>query len=165
MVACKSEYFKNFSIPNVIYEWNKLDPDIRSSALYNLFRNILLKFIRSVQRKTFTINDSEGVKLLTRFCLVTFVSISLDMVSETLNPPCPCSIEAKTTGHYFLYRHFCNANRSALINKMHEIDKSFSVLNENKFIDLSLYGSDKFDDKKNHKTIIFMCTIKSIKGS
>ena len=51
------------------------------------------------------------------------------------------------------------------MNKMHEIDKSFSVLNENKFIDLSLYGSDKFDDKKNHKNIIFMCTIKSIKSS
>ena len=46
LFSCKSEYFKNSFIPNVIYEWNKLDPDIRSSASYNLFRNILLKFVK-----------------------------------------------------------------------------------------------------------------------
>ena len=69
LVTCKSEYFKNSFIPNVIYEWNKLDPDIRSSASYNLFRNTLLKFIRSAQRKTLHINDSVGVKLLTRLRL------------------------------------------------------------------------------------------------
>ena len=65
-VSCKSEYFKNSFIPSVINEWNKLDPDIRSSTSYNLFRNTLLKFIRPAQRKTFNINDSVGVKLLTR---------------------------------------------------------------------------------------------------
>ena len=45
-VSCKSEYFKHSFIPNVINEWNKLDPDICSSTSYNLFRNTLLKFIR-----------------------------------------------------------------------------------------------------------------------
>ena len=38
-VSCKSEYFKDSSIPNIINEWNKVDPDILSSTLYNLFRN------------------------------------------------------------------------------------------------------------------------------
>ena len=80
LVSCKSEYFKNSFIPNVIYEWNKLDPDIRSSASYNLFRNILLKFIRAVPNKTFNINDSVGGKLLTKLCL------SLDMVSKGAAP-------------------------------------------------------------------------------
>ena len=49
------------------------------------------------------------------------------------------------------------------MNELNEIDSSFSTLNENNFIDLILYGSDKFDDKKNHN--ILMCTIKFIKGS
>ena len=69
LVSCKYEYFKNLFIPNVIYEWNNLDPDICSSASYNLFRNTLLKFVRPVQRKPFNINDSLGVKLLTRLRL------------------------------------------------------------------------------------------------
>ena len=49
------------------------------------------------------------------------------------------------------------------MNELNEFDSSFSTLNENKFIDLILYGSDKFDDKKNHN--ILMYAIKFVKGS
>ena len=166
LVTCKSEYFKNSFNPNVIYEWNKLDPDIRSFASYNLFRNTLLKFIRPAQRKTFNINHSVGVKLLTRLRLDFSHLCEHEFrrgFRDILNPLCPCSIEAETTAHYFLRCHFYNANRSTLMNELNEIESSFSALNENKFIDLILYGSDKFDDKKNHN--ILMCTIKFIKGS
>ena len=52
---------------------------------------------------------------------------------------------------------------SGLMNELNEIDSSFSTLNENKFIDLILYGSDKCDDKKNHN--ILMSTIKFIRVS
>ena len=162
-VSCKSEYFKNSFIPNVINEWNKLDPDIRSSTSYNLFRNTLLKFIRPAQRKTFNINDSVGVKLLTRLRL-GFGHLREHKFRhgfrDILNPLCPCSIVNR---NHFLHCHFYNANRSALMDELNEIDSSFSTLNENKFIDLILYGSDKFDDKKNHN--ILMSTIKFIKDS
>ena len=166
LVSCKSEYFKNSFIPNVIYEWNKLDPDIRSSVSYNLFRNTLLKFIRPLQRKTFNINDSVGVKLLTRLRL-GFSHLLEHMFRhgfrDILNPFCSCSIEAETTAHYFLRCHFYNANRFALTNELNEIDSPFSTLNQNNFIDLILYGSDKFDDKNSHN--ILMSTLKFIKGS
>ena len=49
------------------------------------------------------------------------------------------------------------------MNELNEIDSSFSTLNENKFINLILYGSDKFDDKKRHN--ILLSTIKFIKDS
>ena len=68
-VSCKFEYFKNCFIPNVINEWNELDPHIRSSTSHNLFHNTLLNFIKPVQRKTFNNNDSVGVTLLTRLRL------------------------------------------------------------------------------------------------
>ena len=166
MVSYKSEFFKNSFIPNVINEWNKLDPDIRSSISYNLCRNTLLKFIRPAQRKTFNINDSVGVKLLTRLRL-GFSHLREHKFRygfrDILNPLCPCSIETETTAHYFLRCHFYNANRSALMNELNEVDTSFSTLNENKFIHLIFYGSDKFDDKKNHN--ILMSTIKFFKDS
>ena len=165
-VSCKSEYFKNSFIPNVINEWNKLDPGIHSSTPYNLFRNTLLKFARPVQRKAFNINDSVGVKLLTRLRL-GFSHLREHKFRhgfrDILNPLCPRSIETVTTAHYFLRCHFYKASRSALMNELNEIDSSFSTLNENKFIDLILYGSDKFDGKKNHS--ILMSTIKFIKDS
>ena len=112
---------------------------------------IVLKFIRPAQRKTFNINDSVGVKLLTRLRLGSRHLREHKFrhgFGDILNPLCPCSIEAKTTAHYFLRCHFYNANRSALMNELNEIDSSFSTLNE-KLIDLILYCNDKFYDKKN----------------
>ena len=153
---------RTLSFPNVINEWNKLDPDIRSSY----FVMHLLKFIRLVQRKTCNINDSVGVKLLIRLPLGFSHLREHEFrygFRDTLNPLCPCSIEAETTKRYFLRCHFYNANRSALINDLNEVDSSFCTLNENKFIDLILYGSDKFDAKKSHN--ILMSTIKFISNS
>ena len=137
-VFCRSEYFKSSFIPNVINEWNKLDPDIRSSTSYILFRNTLLKFIRPTQRKTFDINDSVGIKLLTRLRLDLHERKSRHGFRDILNCACPCSVEAETTPHYFLHFHFYNANRSTLMNDLNEIDSSFSTLNDNKFIDFNL---------------------------
>ena len=34
------------------------------------------------------------------------------------------------------------------MNDLNETDCYFSTLNENKFVDWMLYGSDKFDDKR-----------------
>ena len=47
------------------------------------------------------------------------------------------------------------------MNEWNETASSFSTLNENKFTDLILYGSGKFDDKKNLN--ILMSTIKFTK--
>ena len=47
------------------------------------------------------------------------------------------------------------------MNDLNEIDSSFSTLNDNKFIDFNLQGSDKFDDKK--KSNILMSTLKFLK--
>ena len=40
------------------------------------------------------------------------------------------------------------------MNKWNEIDSSVTTLTENKLIDLTLYGSDKFDVKKNHNVLM-----------
>ena len=50
-VSCKSEYFNNSFISNAINEWNKLDPVIRSSTSYNLFRNTLLTLLGLFKEK------------------------------------------------------------------------------------------------------------------
>ena len=98
-------------ISSVVNERNKLDRGIHSSSSYSLFRKTLLKLIRPVQRKTFNINDSIGVKLLIRLRL-GFSYLREHKFRhgfrEILNPLCPCSIKAETTTHCFLCYHFCN---------------------------------------------------------
>ena len=97
MVSCKSEYFKNSFIPNVINKWNKLNPDISSSASYSLFGNALVKFIRPVQRKPLNFKDSVKIKLLTRLRL-SFSHLREHKFKHSfrdiLNPLFPCSTKA-----------------------------------------------------------------------
>ena len=42
-------------LPDVINEWNKLDQNIRTCVSYNTFRNVLLKFIRLIEKKSILI--------------------------------------------------------------------------------------------------------------
>ena len=65
--SCRTEYFKNSSFPYV--EWNKLNPEIRSSGSYNIFHKSLLNFIRPSASKVYNINDTIGIKLITRLHL------------------------------------------------------------------------------------------------
>ena len=67
--SCRTEYFKNPFFPCVIGEWNKPNPEIQSPASYNIFRMSLLNFIRPSASKAYNINDTIGIKLITRLRL------------------------------------------------------------------------------------------------
>ena len=61
-----TEYFKNSFFPYYVSEWNKLDPNLRSSTSISIFKKELLKFIRPKQSSIFYTFDPLGLKLLTR---------------------------------------------------------------------------------------------------
>ena len=110
--SCRTEYFKNSFFPSVIGEWNKLNPDIRSSGIYNIFRKSLLNFIRPSASKVYNINNTIGIKLITRLRL-GFSHLREPKfkhnLQDTLNPLCSCYIDAESTSHYFLRCHFFDA--------------------------------------------------------
>ena len=81
----------------------------------------------------------------------------------TLNPLCSCRIEAETTLHFFLRCQFFNDIREILMNDLMNIDRFLPSLSQDKLISILLYGSDAFDNKKNHKILI--CSIQFIKDS
>ena len=64
--SCRTEYFKNSFFACIIGEWNKLNPEIRTSGSYNIFRKSLLKFIRPSASKVYNINDTICITLITR---------------------------------------------------------------------------------------------------
>ena len=45
-IKTKTNFFKNSFFPAVIMEWNKIDVNISTSASVNVFKRIVLKFIR-----------------------------------------------------------------------------------------------------------------------
>ena len=80
-----------------------------------MFRKSLLKFIRSVEGKTYHINNSVAVKLLARLRL-SFSHLREHKFSsnfkDMLNPFFFNSIEAETMTHFFLRCHFYMENRT-----------------------------------------------------
>ena len=65
----KHNFFKNTFFPSTILEWNKLDPSLRNSTSYNVFKNSILKFIRPSPNKIFQCHNPKGIKLVTRLRL------------------------------------------------------------------------------------------------
>ena len=128
VLPCRTEYFKNSFFPHVINEWNKLDRNIRSSSNYQISRKAFLKFLKSVGKKIFNINDPFGINMLTRLKL-GFSHLREHKFrhgfKDTLSQLCSCSIKAETTTRDFLCCHFYNSNRATLMNDSENIPISF----------------------------------------
>ena len=110
--------------------------------------------MRPVERRIFNINDTLGIKMLTKLrlgfshlCEPKFIH----GFTDTLNQFCSCSIEAETTAHYFLRYLLYNSNRTTLINDFENILISFSTVSDNNLVSLLLYGDDKFNDTRLEK--------------
>ena len=50
-------------------EWNKIDVNIHNSTSCNVFKRVILKFIRREPNQVFNVDSSEGLKFLTRIRL------------------------------------------------------------------------------------------------
>ena len=99
-IFCRRETFSNSLLPQSIREWNKLDTSICQVPSYSVFLKALLDFIRPTANSTFGTNDASGLKLLTRL-RVGFSNLRehkfKHSFQDTLNPLCPCYLEAKDT--------------------------------------------------------------------
>ena len=104
-MCCGTEYFANSFFPYTIKEWNNLSPEIRESVSYEVFKNSLLKLIRSSPDSLFKVSDSLGIKLLTRLHLgLSYLGEHKlnQNFQDTINPLCSCSLESESSTHSFL---------------------------------------------------------------
>ena len=147
--SSRTEYFKNSSFPYV--EWNKLNPEIRSSVSYNIFHKSLLNFIPPSASKVYNINDTIGIKLITRLNLGFSHLRELKVqhnFQDTLNSLCSCSIEAESTFHYFLRCHFFDALWAKFMNGLRNNDNELPTLGDENRTNILLYGNQIHDDSK-----------------
>ena len=111
----------------------KLSPEIRSSGSYNIFRKSLLNFIRPSASKGYNINNTLGIKWITRLRL-GFSHLREHKFKHNfkgkLNPLCSCSNKAESTSEYLLRCHFFDALRATLMNNLRYIDSDFPTLRD-----------------------------------
>ena len=148
----KHNFFKNTFFPSTILEWNKLDPSLRNSTSYNVFKNSILKFIRPSPNKIFQCHNPKGIKLVTR------LRLGLSHLREhkfkhsfqdTLNPFCSCGLDIETTSHYFLHCPLFHAERSTLLNNVNEIDCPIFNKSELVVTLILLFRDRSFKDEVN----------------
>ena len=159
-LSFKHNFFKNTCLPSTVLEWNKLDPSLRNSPSYNVFKNSILKFIRPFPNKIFQCHNPKGIKLVTR------LKLGLSHLREhkfkysfqdTLNPLCSCVVDIENTFHYFLHCPLFYAERSSLLNNINEIDSTIINKSDSVVTRILLYGNESFKD--DVKLLILNATI------
>ena len=101
-------------------EWNSLDINIQNCSSIDVFKKELLKFIRPEPNSTYNVNDTKGLKLLTRLWLG--ISHLGDHkfrhnLQDCVSPLCYCGQDIETT-HFLLHcpNHHCA--RKTLFHKI-----------------------------------------------
>ena len=151
-LSFKHNFFKNILFPSTILEWNKLDPCLRNSASYNVFKNSILKFIRPSPNKIFQCHNPKGIKLVTR------LRLGLSHLREhkfkhsfqdTLNPLCSCGLDIETTSHSFLHCSLFHSERCTLLNNISETDSTIFSKSKSVMTCILLYDGKSFKDEVN----------------
>ena len=151
-LSFKHNFLKNTFFASTILEPNKLDPSIRNSASYNVFKNCILKFERLSPNKIFQCHNPIKMKLETR------LRLGLSHLREhkfkhsfqdTLNPFCSCGLDIETTSHYFLHCPLFHAERSTLLNNVNEINCPIFNKSELVVTLILLFRDRSFKDEVN----------------
>ena len=118
LVNTKHNFFKNSFFLSTIIEWNNLDPHLRKSENFLVFKSNILKFIRPSPNSVYNCHNPRGI------CLITRLRLGLSHLREhkfkhgfqdMLNPLCSCGNDVESTEHFLLHcPQFVNERRTLL---------------------------------------------------
>ena len=121
---------------------------MRNNDSLNVFKLSLLKFVRPVAKSVFKINNSYGLKLLTRLHLglsrLRYHKFRHNF-QDCINSICVCGLEIETTTHFLLRYPIFQSARQSLLTNIKKIDESTLKKHDKLITKTLLYGNDKFD--------------------
>ena len=82
---------------------------------------------------------------------------------DTLNPLCPCSLEAEDTYHFFMRCQNFSNQRDVLFHDLNSINSEILKMSENEVVQVLLFGHKSFSKDMDFK--IFTSSIHFIKDS
>ena len=129
-----------------LYEWNKLEPELRLAPSVAIFKKKFLSIIRPPAKSVFGIQNPKGLSHLTQlrvgFCKLNFHKFKHNF-RDTINPMCPTSDGIKDTEHFLLLCPSFDLQRRDLLNGIVELLRPFvQITNFSNIalIQLILYG-------------------------
>ena len=143
-------FYKNSFFPSSIIEWNNLDPNLRNSENFGIFKNNILKFIRPKPSSFFNCSNLMGIRLITQ------LRPELNHLREhkfkynfqnCLNPLRSCGSSIESTSHFLLHCPIFHDKRHSLLSTLNNIDCKI----------LESFGCTSFDSETN--TLVLNATI------
>ena len=129
-----------------------------------MFKLSILNFVRPREFSVFSVQDINGLKLLTRLRL-NFNHLNEHKFrhnfNDKINPMCSCGKESEATLHYLLQCDSYSIYRIDFLNNICALNHSLNNISEENLLKVLLYGAEEFSFKINSK--ILKCTIKFIK--
>ena len=158
----KHNFFQNSFFLSVVVEWKKLNLNKRNSKSLNIFKKILLNFIRPSESTVFNCHNLKGVKLLTRLKLglTHFCEQKLKRsFQDSLNPICSCGNDTETSGHFLLHcPNFLN-ERSTSLNIIGSIDRNILTRSDSQVTETLWYYYGDSNSNNITNTLILNATI------
>ena len=118
LLTQNTTFSKTLFFPSAIIEWGNLDPHLRKSENFLVFKSNILKFIRPSPNSVYNCHNPRGI------CLITRLRLGLSHLREhkfkhgfqdTLNPLCSCGNDVESTEHFLLHcPQFANERRTLL---------------------------------------------------
>ena len=136
------QYFQIFFFSLFNYGMEKFSSSILNLP-YPVFKTHLLKIIRPVSNPVYNIQNCIGLKLLTSLRLVLSQLNKhrfSDNFQNSINPLYTCSLEVKSTAHFFLHFNHYHNIRAKLLNSLKIIDTNLLKFSGKQLTKVLLYG-------------------------
>ena len=145
--------FKSTFSPSCSSNWNQLEPNIQNSSSIEIFKRILLSFIRPKPANVYRIHHPRGLKLLRR------LRLGLSHLrehkfrynfSDTIDPFCLCGTNnLETSQHFLLHCPTYACLRRKLFDNLHNNNILLLPLEKSLIVQILLYCSDNYHQSMN----------------
>ena len=161
-IRARTEKFKASFYPHCLLEWNKLDPEIRTSPTVGIFKKKLYAQIRPPANSVYGIHDPKGVAYLTQ------LRVGLSKLNfhkfrhnfrDTMNPMCPINDGIEDTEHFLLLCDSFKEHRCNLLTDVNVVlQNSGHSVWSNSFLQLLLYGDESLSYEVNRSILTLTIT-------
>ena len=156
----KHNFYKNSFFPSSIIDWNNLDPNLRNSENFGIFKNNVLKFIRPKPNSSFNCCNLKEIRLITR------LRLELSHLREhkfkynfqnCLNPLCSCGSSIESTSHFLLHYPIFHDKRHTFLSTLNNIDCKILDSTDSYLTQSLLFGCTLFHSET--ETLVLNATI------
>ena len=165
-IRARTEKFKASCYPHCLLEWNKLDPQIRTSPTIGIFKKKLCAQIRPPANSVYGIHDPKGVANLTQ------LRVGLSKLNfhkfrhnfrDTMNQMCPINDGIEDAEHFLLLCDSFKEHRYNLVTDVNAVlqNGGHSVWS-NSFLQLLLYGDESLSYEANRSILTLTITMNCI---